>query len=61
MMKIKMLREHYVSKDSGVTWKPKESFDTLQEMEIAGYPPWAWDYYTCSYCAKIHKGSFKDR
>lgn len=61
-MKLKMYREHYRSKDSGLTWVPKESFDTEEEAIIgAQFIPNDWHIYTCGLCSKYHIGRVKTK
>jgi hypothetical protein len=53
-MKVKMNREHYLTKDGGKTWQPKESFETIEQMEASGLPKIHWKLYLCSFCLNKH-------
>lgn len=58
-MKIKMLREHYYTTDSGVTWTPKVPFETEQEARDEGLNSRLWHIYVCSHCGKLHAAKVK--
>jgi hypothetical protein len=61
-VKLKRLREHYVTKDKGKTWIPKLSFTSKEEIELAGFLPNKWHIYRCTLCDNLHVARFfKDR
>ena len=54
-MKLKSLREHYVTKDKGNTWIPKIAFDTLEEVLLyLEKTNRKMTYYICDVCMKYH-------
>lgn len=57
-MKLKMLRQHYQSRD-GINWEPKIGFKSEDEIkEKLGYNPKDCNIYTCSICNILHLSSY---
>lgn len=53
-MKLRMLREHYHSKDDQI-WVPKKAFKTREEIrEQLGFDPDTCHIYECSFCNLLH-------
>ncbi len=56
-MKLHMQREHFTTKDGGKNWKPKEAYETVEELLAAkAFPDSTSNYYVCSVCNKYHIG-----
>jgi hypothetical protein len=53
-MKLEKLREHYYSSDNGKTWRPKEGFNSIEEVEERGLGGNKWRVYSCGHCSKLH-------
>jgi hypothetical protein len=56
-MKLKKLREHYVSTDGGNTWLPKRAFISIDEIQASGLYKSSWHRYLCSLCNSWHVAS----
>jgi hypothetical protein len=60
-MKLKILREHYQSSDGGVTWIPKRSFNSEDQIhKEVGFDIDTYDTYTCTFCNKLHISTVRD-
>ncbi len=58
-MRLKLLREHYQSKDNR-TWTPKRSFNSDDEIkEELGFDPDRTNSYRCTICGNLHVESKK--
>jgi hypothetical protein len=56
-MQLKLFREHYLTKDSGVTWTPKKTFDTEEEAREVLPNTDKWNIYICGLCDKYHSST----
>ena len=54
---MRMNKKHWRTNDNGLTWLPKQAFETEDDINRIQYPEHKYVSYRCDECFKLHLGT----